>query len=307
MVNLPTMGRSSDTVVVFTIGAFSALTGVSAKRLRHYDGAGLFQPVWVDPATRYRYYSATQIPDLRRIVSLVNLGIPLQRIKNLRTDGRSLSSELERRRFELEKERLALEHRLAELEIRLERSGDLDVVVRRRPPGRWASLSAEVATGTDLAPLFVEIEAQVQRRDARAAEPPVCIVHGVNGNNRSIELLIPIDRAVPATERIKVVTTPAAAVASSLVVGTYDNLTKVTANLKAWAKRTGRRVTGPPWYVYLRFGAEEELQLPAQYLTDDESEVVTEVLVEVQPAGQGTPLLGRHGLKPDVIQDKLDV
>jgi hypothetical protein len=36
--------------------------------------------------------------------------------------------------------------------------------------------------------------------------------------------------------------------------------------------------------VYLRFGAEEELQLPAQYLTDDESEVVTEVLVEVQPA-----------------------
>ena len=79
MVNLPTMGRSSDTaVLVFTIGSFSALTGVSAKRLRHYDGSGLFQPVWVDPATRYRYYSATQIPDLRRIVSLVNLGIPLQ-------------------------------------------------------------------------------------------------------------------------------------------------------------------------------------------------------------------------------------
>lgn len=271
-------------MVVFTIGAFSALTGVSAKRLRHYDGAGLFQPVWVDPATRYRYYSATQIPDLRRIVSLVSLGIPLQRIKSLRTDGRSLTNELERRRSELEKERLALEHRLAELEIRLERSGDLDVVVRRRPPGRWASLRAEVPAGTYLAPLFVEIETHVQRHDARAAEPPVCVVHDTKRNNRSIELLIPIDRAVPATDRIKVVTTPAAAVASSLVVGTSDHLTKVTANLGAWAKRTGRQVTGPPWYVYLRFGAEEELELPAQYLTDDESEVVTEVLVEVQPA-----------------------
>jgi DNA-binding transcriptional MerR regulator len=272
---------------VFTIGSFSALTGVSAKRLRHYDGSGLFQPVWVDPATRYRYYSATQIPDLRRVVSLVNLGIPLQRIKTLRTDGRSLTAELERRRSELEKERLTLEDRLAELDIRLERSGDLDVVVRRRPPGRWASLQSEVPAGADLAPLFVEVEAYVQRYDARAAEPPVCIVHAAKGKTRSIELLIPIDRPVPASEHIKVTTTPAAAVASSLVVGTYDHLTKVTANLKAWAKRTGRRVTGPPWFVYLRFGAEEELQLPAQYLTDDESDVVTEVLVEVQPASQG--------------------
>ena len=215
---------------------------------------------------------------------MVNLGIPLQRIKNLRTDGRSLTNELERRRSELEKERLALEHRLAELEIRLERSGHLDVVVRRRPPGRWASLRAEVPNGTDLAPLFVEVEAHVQRHDARAAEPPVCIVHGAKRNNRAIELLIPIDRAVPETDRIKFVTTPAAAVASSLVVGTYDHLTKVTANLKAWAKRTGRQVTGPPWYVYLRFGAEAELQLPAQYLTNDKREIVTEVLVEVGDA-----------------------
>jgi DNA-binding transcriptional MerR regulator len=285
MVNLPTMGRSSDTEFMFTIGDFSALTGVSAKRLRHYDGAGLFQPVWVDPATRYRYYSATQIPDLRRIVSLVNLGIPLQRIKSLRTDGRSLTKELERRRSELEKERMALDHRLAELEIRLERSGELDVVVRRRPPSRWASLRAEVPPGADLAPLFVEVETHVQRHDARASAPPVCIVHGTKRGSRSIELLIPIDRAVPATERIEVVTTPAAAVASSLVVGTYDHLTRVNANLRAWAKRTGRRVAGPPWYVYLRFGADEELQLPVQYLTDDETEVVTEVLVEVQPAG----------------------
>lgn len=268
---------------MFTIGAFSALTGISAKRLRHYDLIGLFQPVWVDPATRYRYYSATQIPDLRRIVSLVNLGIPLQRIKHLRNDGRSLTGELERRRSEMEKERLALEHRLAELEIRLDRSGDLDVVVRRRPHGRWASLRAEVAAGADLASLFVEVETHVQQHDARAAEPPACIIHRGGRKGRSIELLIPIDRSVPATDRIKVVTTPQTAVASSLVVGGYDQLPKVTRELTAWAERTGREVTGPPWYVYLRFGAEEELRLPSQYLTDDDAELVTEILVAIQP------------------------
>jgi len=270
---------------VFTIGAFSALTGVSAKRLRHYDETGLFQPVWVDPTTRYRHYSATQIPDLRRIVSLVDLGIPLRRIKDLRTGGQSLNKELENRRSELEAERLLLERRLTDLDIRLERSGDLDVVVRRRPPGRWASLPAQVKAGADLAPLFVEVETHVRRHDARAAQPPICVVHRADRKGRSIELLIPIDRSVPDTDRIKVVSTPSAEVASSLVVGGYDLLPQVTAELTAWAKRTGRRISGPPWYVYLRFGAEEELRLPAQYLTTDDRELVTEVMVAVQRAG----------------------
>ena len=217
----------------------------------------------VDPASRYRYYSATQIPDLRRIVSLVDLGIPLQRIRGLRAGGGSLTGELERRRSELESERLALDHRLADLEIRLERSGDLDVVVRRRPPGRWASLRAEVARGTDLAPLFVEVETHVQRHNARAAAPHACIVHKASRRHRSIELLIPIDRSVPATDRVRIVSTPSAQVASSLVVGGYDRLGEVATELGVWANRTGRQVTGPPWYVYLRFGAEEELHLPS--------------------------------------------
>jgi DNA-binding transcriptional MerR regulator/effector-binding domain-containing protein len=257
---------------VFTIGAFAALTGVSAKRLRHYDQTGLFRPVWVDPATRYRHYSATQIPDLRRI-------------KDLRNDGISLTKELESRRSELESERLTLDRRLTELDIRLERSGDLDVVVRRRPPGRWASLEAEVKAGADLAPLFVEVETHVRHHDARAAQPPVCVVHHADRKGRSIELLIPIDRTVPATGRIKLVTTPAASVASTLVVGGYDLIPKVTDELAAWAERTGHRVTGPPWHAYLRFGAEEELRIPAQYLTTDQRELVTEIMVGVQPAG----------------------
>ena len=58
----------------------------------------------------------------------------------------------------------------------------------------------------------------------------------------------------------------------------------MTLELTAWAERTGRRVAGPPWYAYLRFGAEEELRLPAQYLTTYDRELVTEVLIAVHPA-----------------------
>ena len=266
---------------MFTIGDFALLTGVSPKRLRHYDQIGLFNPVWVDPHTRYRYYSASQIPELRRIAALIDLGIPLRRMLALRDGGGSLHDELLRRRAELEAERRTLEQRLGSLDIQLERSGEVDVVVRRRPPGRWASLRAEVAPGEDLAPLFVEVEEYVQRWDARAAQPPVCVVHDRDAGRRVIELLIPVDRRIPSSDRLRAVATPEAVVASSLVVGGYEALGTAEGALRAWAAATGREVTAAPWYVYLRFSAEDHLKLPEQYLTGDRAELVTEVLVEV--------------------------
>ena len=84
--------------MMFTIGEFVALTGVSAKKLRHYDAIGLFRPAWVDPRSSYRYYLATQIPQLQRIVALRDLGIPLATIARLVDGGDSLEEELRRRR-----------------------------------------------------------------------------------------------------------------------------------------------------------------------------------------------------------------
>ena len=60
---------------MFTVGRFAELSGVSAKRLRHYDEIGLFHPAWVDPTNDYRYYVAGQIPELRRIAALRDLGV----------------------------------------------------------------------------------------------------------------------------------------------------------------------------------------------------------------------------------------
>lgn len=267
---------------MFTIGRFARLTGVSAKRLRHYDGIGLFHPVWVDPRTGYRFYSASQIPDLRRIAALIDMGIPLSRIVEVRRGGESLAALLRQRRSELEAERAAVDVRLRELDIRLEQAGDLDVVLRTRPPGRWASLRAEVEPDADLAPLFVEVEEHVRSSDARSSQPPVCIVHVSSGPQRTLELLIPIDRRIAASGRVMPVTTPAARVASSLVVGGYEELATTVDGLRDWVSDTGRRISGPPWYVYLRFSAEEYLRLPEEYLTDKRSELVTEVLMEVE-------------------------
>jgi DNA-binding transcriptional MerR regulator len=63
---------------MFRIGDFSRLGRVTVKALRHYDRLGLLCPAAVDPATGYRYYSADQMPQLARILTLKQAGLSLQ-------------------------------------------------------------------------------------------------------------------------------------------------------------------------------------------------------------------------------------
>jgi DNA-binding transcriptional MerR regulator len=62
------------------IGDFSRLSLASVKALRYYDELGLLRPARVDELTGYRYYSASQLTRLNRILVLKDLGLSLQQI-----------------------------------------------------------------------------------------------------------------------------------------------------------------------------------------------------------------------------------
>lgn len=88
---------------MFKIGDFSKLTFVSIRNLRYYDEIGLFKPVKVDNFTNYRYYSASQIPELNTIVTLKQLGFNSDEVRQViaakdTTEGKVL---LEHKRVEL--------------------------------------------------------------------------------------------------------------------------------------------------------------------------------------------------------------
>jgi effector-binding domain-containing protein len=72
---------------VLRIGEFSVLTQISIKTLRYYDEVGLLKPARVDLNSGYRYYSASQVPRLHRILALRDLGFPLDRIAVLKDLG----------------------------------------------------------------------------------------------------------------------------------------------------------------------------------------------------------------------------
>jgi DNA-binding transcriptional MerR regulator len=62
---------------VFKIGDFSRLSLVSVKALRYYDELGLLKPARVDEFTGYRYYSASQLTRLNRILAMKDMGLSL--------------------------------------------------------------------------------------------------------------------------------------------------------------------------------------------------------------------------------------
>ena len=62
------------------IGDFSKLSQISIKALRLYDQLGLLKPAQLDHFTGYRYYSASQLPQLNRILALKDLGFSLDQI-----------------------------------------------------------------------------------------------------------------------------------------------------------------------------------------------------------------------------------
>ncbi|MFW6213776.1 MAG: MerR family transcriptional regulator, partial [Spirochaetota bacterium] len=65
---------------MYSIGEFSQINRITPKTLRHYDRIGLLEPARTDEWTGYRYYSPAQLPMIRRILALKDLGFSLEEI-----------------------------------------------------------------------------------------------------------------------------------------------------------------------------------------------------------------------------------
>ena len=270
---------------MFRIGAFARLGGVSAKMLRAYDALGLFRPVWVDPATGYRFYSPAQLPELRRIVALRHMGVPLAEVAAHLAGGEDLRAVLERRRREIEREQQALDRRLQALDITFATAvaGTLgpDVVLRPVAAELVATLTVDEVTG-DVGAAFYELEAYVRDRGRRAPRPPGALVEPREpGRSLAAEVFVPISGPLQGDRGIGVRRLPAIRAASVIHRGSYGGLREARRALGEWVAAAGLVTTGPLRVLYLQFGAEPELRVPRSYLVQRDEDFVTELQLPV--------------------------
>jgi len=71
-----------------SIKEFAEFVDITVETLRHYDKKGIFSPAkhGIEFENNYRYYTPTQITTIKMIKVLAEIGVPLEKIKELTQD-----------------------------------------------------------------------------------------------------------------------------------------------------------------------------------------------------------------------------
>lgn len=263
------------------ISDFAQLSRVSSKALRLYDRMNLLKPAQVDPSTGYRYYSATQLPRLNRILVLKALGFSLEQISQML--DRNLTWEhiqgmLEMKQVELkeriEQDRLRLvhiEHRL--YEIKQEKAMSSYDVMLKPVPTQWvAATLAVIPNYEECAPIFDRLFGQVYgylyQQGITPSEAGIAIYHDTKLRDRDIpvEAAAPIAARIPASDPIHVYEIPEVETMACVVhQGDFSTLGQAYQALLSWIENNGYAIVGSTREVYLSY---EKGGDPSQYVTE---------------------------------------
>jgi len=273
---------------MFRIGDFSRLARVSIKTLRHYDDEGLLHPAHVSK-TGYRYYSASQLDTLQRILLFRDLGFSLTEIRDFllgNVDSEVLAAKLATRRRELAGQIEQDQNRLRRLDAfrdsLLSPGADRPIVtVRSVPAIEVHAVRRRLPHLEDVHEVFESAEAAVARHAGRADASPFLIFHDLDYRKRNVdvEVCIPIKSLRGLAGRI-VEEIPSAGCLT--FTGTYDRVPALYGSMLQWLQRSGFCLGGPLREVYHRFGADQAgYQLAERVLAKSSNDYITELQIPV--------------------------
>jgi DNA-binding transcriptional MerR regulator/effector-binding domain-containing protein len=255
---------------MFRIGEFSRIARVSMRLLRYYDELGLLRPARTDSTNGYRYYTAEQLSQLNRILVLRDLGLALEQIARVLSDGISaeeLRGMLLLRRAEIEQEQAEqalrlrlLESRIAALETDAEGIPD-DVVIRSEPERRYMSLRSQQPSFAAAVALVLQLQREVPRQLGRGVLGPfIGISHSAEfePDDIDVELGFALESeparlpVLSGGRRFEIQTLPGhARVATCVRVGSPAQAHLTTARIGRYLEASGYRLAGPNREIFL--------------------------------------------------------
>jgi DNA-binding transcriptional MerR regulator len=254
-----------------TIGEFATLSHLSVRTLRRYHETGLLEPAAIDPVTRYRYYSAEQIPPAQVIRRLRDLDVPLAEVKAILATGdprrraELITGHLQRLERELGRTMAAVTS-LRKL-LRPE-TADLHVELRSVPARTVAAISGHLRRH-DVQPWYDNAMAELD------AAFPAAERTGPPGGRYANELFTKGAGAMtvfrPVREpresaRITVAELRAAELAVTVHTGPHDDIDVTYGRLGAWVTGHALAVNGPVHETYLQ--GPRDTSTPSQWRTE---------------------------------------
>lgn len=182
---------------MFSIGVFSKINKVTTKTLRYYEDIGLLKPEYVDEITRYRYYTTEQLPKLHQIITLKQMGLSLNEIKEVINKPKDIERILVSKEQEILNIIMEEEYKLLRLRSYISNlKGDEDmknIIVKSLPKVKVASMRKVIKSHDDLFHLCPNIMAkEMERLGCVCAIPSYCfnIYHDGEYKENNIDIEI---------------------------------------------------------------------------------------------------------------------
>ncbi|HKY55163.1 MAG TPA: GyrI-like domain-containing protein [Anaerolineales bacterium] len=133
---------------------------------------------------------------------------------------------------------------------------DLNVVIKTVPAmlvaARRVSIPRNDRGPKHLDPAFTEAYDFVRTHGALDNGPRIALWHNSAYGNEDAEAVVPIDRRLTGTDRVKVYELSGTKVASIIHFGNSDVFTKDHAALLEWINANGYKIVGPYREIYMK-------------------------------------------------------
>ena len=267
------------------ISDFAQLSRISPKTLRLYDRLGLLKPAKIDCQNNYRYYSASQLPRLNRILVFKELGFSLEQIGYLLNEDIPISEV----RGMLRLKQLEIEQRLSEEALRLKRvkirlqeleqeksMSNYDVIIKPVESQLFAATLGIIPNFEDcvstIEKLFDRVYGYVFGRGIKEVGSGINIYHETKLRDKDIpiEVVVPIPQTIsnndPCANSIWIYELPGVEKMACVVHhGSFDSLGEAYCTLLSWIEKHQYQIAGSTREVYLQYERDGD---PNQYVTE---------------------------------------
>ncbi len=183
---------------MYRIGEFSVLSKTTIKTLRYYEKEKLLIPSYVDNNNGYRFYETAQLLELSKIISLRQIGMTIDNIKEF-LNGGNINKILTLKKEELESEISIFEDQLSRINYLLEgKEMKYEIVIKDLPDYVIYYKEGIIKKYEDITNFILSSanECRILNPDIKCISPDYCYVNYLDGEYKESDIHIIYAEAV---------------------------------------------------------------------------------------------------------------
>lgn len=241
---------------MYKIGDFSKLSKVTVKALRYYEREGLLLPAFVD-LNGYRYYEASQLIDLAKIVSLRQVGCSIDEIKQIQHGAdfntvianrkQALENEIQIHQAQLSKINYLLEEKSMKYEVITKKLPECIVYFKEGTVKDFSEITDFILSGAD--------ECLKTNPNIKCVSPDYCFVNYLDGEFKEKDFRIRYSQAVTEmgieNDTVKFSKLEAVDAVCVYHKGAYESLGEAYAFIMKYIEENGLTIADNPRERYI--------------------------------------------------------